>query len=288
MAEPLPNGMIAATLTAFDAAGRVDAGAIREHAAFLAEGGLAGIAPVGTTGEALYLDEAERREVVRAAVQGAAGRLSVIGGIWALTLEEIQRLAGAAEDAGADAVFLTTPIYYKHDDDSLVAYYEAVRGFTQLPLFCYSIPQYATNRISTAALERLIAGGVVQGIKDSEGKAERLRELLTTANGRISVFGASDGFALKARQLGADGFISALANIFPRTFRRIWAGDAAAQERIAEVRAVVKGYGGITALKRLLRTRGFDFGGARLPCTALTAEAAAGLDRVMRECAELD
>ena len=284
----LIHGMIAATLTPFAGDGALDLGMVREHVAFLAEGGLDGIAPAGTTGEALYLSEDERRDLVRAAVEGANGRLRVIAGIWALELDEIERLAKSAADAGAEAVFLTTPIYYSHDDDSLVRYYAAVREFTRLPLFCYSIPAYATNRISVDALERLIEAGTVQGVKDSEGKEERLAELLSTARGRIAVYGASDGFALQARGLGADGFISALANIFPRTFTRIWEGDADAQERITKLRGVVKGYGGIAAQKRLLRARGFDFGGSRLPFTDVDVETGRALDQVMAECADLD
>src|SRR5439155_945930 len=58
----------------------------------------------------------------------------------------------------------------------------------------------------------------------STGKAERLGALLKQFHGRLTVFAASDSMALRARQMGADGFISALANIFPRTFRRIWDG----------------------------------------------------------------
>ena len=79
------------------------------------------------------------------------------------------------------------------------------------------------------------------------------------------VYGASDSFALKARQMGVDGFISALANIFPTTFARIWNGDAEAQAAIDRVRTVVKGYGGIGGLKALLRAKGHDFGPTRLP-----------------------
>ena len=266
------TGMIVATMTPYGRDGRVDVETIGRHMEFLADGGIPAVAPAGTTGEFLYLSEQERGTVVRAAVEGARGRMQVIAGIWALDPDGVGRLARAAEAAGADAVFLTTPIYYPASDDATLRWYRSARRQTALPLFAYHIPQYAMNGVSGDGVRRLMDEGTIQGIKDSTGKPERIEELLRISEGRIAVYGASDSFALQARQMGVDGFISALANIYPRTFARIWDGDATAQAAIDRVRSAVKGYGGIGGLKALLRARGLDFGGTRLPFGNLTEE----------------
>lgn len=292
-----PGGMTVAMLTPYDQAGRVDPGAAREHAAWLVEAGIPSLAPAGTTGEVLYLDAAEKRLLTRAAVEGARGRAAVIAGIWALRLEEIRDLHLAAADAGADAVFLTTPIYYPAADEAVVEFYEYVHDSGPLPVYAYNIPQYAANEVSLEALERLAKAGAITGVKDSTGKEERLAALLERFTGRLSVFGASDSMALRARQMGADGFISALANIFPRTFLRIWEGveggvvapgAVAAQQAIDRLRGAVKGYGGIAALKHLLARRGHQFRGTRLPFQDLDELARAELDRVMDQVPDLD
>src|SRR5947208_2609230 len=252
----MPGGMTVGTLTPYDGEGRVDEGAAREHAAWLVEAGIRTLAPAGTTGESLYLEAEEKRRLIRAAVEGARGRAAVIAGIWALRPAEIRDLHAAAADAGADAVFLTTPIYYPATDDSVVAFYEWARASGPLPVYAYDIPQYAVNEISMPTLERLAADSRVAGIKDSTGKVERLTGLLERFAGRLTVFAASDSMALQARQLGAHGFISALANIFPHLFVRIWEGGggadgeaaaaaARAQAAVDRVRTAVKGYGGI-------------------------------------------
>ncbi len=277
------TGIIPATLTPFTAEGRLNEEMIGRHVEFLAEGGIPAIAPVGTTGESLYLSEAEKAAAIRASVAAARGRLQVIAGIWALDIETVGRLAQAAEEAGADAVFLTPPIYYPAADEAIVQWYRAVRERTSLPLFAYSIPQYAVNKVSGEVVRRLMDEGTIQGIKDSTGKADRIQELLDITQGRIAVYGASDSFALKARQMGVDGFISALANIYPQTFVRIWNGDAEAQAAIDRVRTAVKGYGGIGGLKALLRTRGFDFGPTRLPFGNLPEAEEAELARSLQE-----
>jgi 4-hydroxy-tetrahydrodipicolinate synthase len=286
--QQMIEGMIAATLTPFNAGGTPDLGLVRDHTRFLSEGGIPVIAPVGTTGEFLYLTEEERAQVIRAAVEGAAGTTRVIAGIWALNIQGVARLARSAEDSGADAVFLTTPIYYPASDAAVVEWYHAARRATTLPLFAYSIPQYAVNGVSTAALGTLLSEGTVQGIKDSTGNAARIQELLDLAGGRIAVYGASDSFALKARKMGVTGFISALANIYPRTFARIWDGDEAAQAAIDRVRTLVKGYGGIGGLKTLLRLRGFDFGVTRLPFGTLSPTEDADLAAKVRELGALE
>ena len=281
------TGIIPATLTPFRADGAICHDTVRRHIDFLAEGGLTAVAPAGTTGEFLYLSTSEKAELIQSSVRAATGRLKVIAGIWALDPRKVGQLARSAEDAGADAVFLTTPIYYPATDDAVLAWYRSARQHTALPLYAYSIPQYAMNTVTTAALQRLIEDGTIQGIKDSTGKAERVQELLDTAAGRVAVYGASDSFALKARNMGCTGFISALANIFPATFARIWKGDVVAQAAIDQVRTAVKGYGGISALKALLRARGLDFGGTRLPFANVTVEEEASLRELMDSLPEL-
>jgi 4-hydroxy-tetrahydrodipicolinate synthase len=282
------TGIIAATLTPYRPDGSLNLEMVARHVDFLAEGGVPAVAPAGTTGEFLYLTEEERAALVRAAVDAAAGRLKVIAGIWALDAEGVGRLARAAEAVGADAVFLTTPIYYPATDEAVVRWYQSARRHTALPLFAYHIPQYAVNGIGIEVLRRLMDDGTLQGIKDSTGKPERVRELMDAAGGRIAVYGASDSFALRARQMGVDGFISALANIYPRTFARIWDGDADAQAAVDRVRTAVKSYGGIGGLKSLLRYRDLDFGGTRLPYGDLSPAEDAELRRMVESIPALD
>ncbi len=288
MSTPPITGMIAATLTPYTQEGRVNPDQIGRHVEYLVGGGIPAIAPAGTTGEFLYLSDVERALVVRTAVEAAAGRAKVIAGIWSLTPAGVADLARKAETCGADAVFLTTPIYYPAADEAVLEWYRAARRHTGLPLFAYSIPQYAVNGVSVGALRRLMDEGTVQGIKDSTGKPERVQELLDLSAGRMAVYGASDSFALRARTMGVDGFISALANIYPRTFTRIWGGDEQAQAAIDRVRSAVKGYGGIAGLKALLRAKGLDFGPTRLPFAELTHQEEAGLLAVVASLGDLD
>ncbi len=273
-------GAFVATLTPFDGSGTLDRGAMRSHAEWLAEGGAAGLCPVGTTGEFLYLSDAEKRAAVAATVAGAAGRVPVIAGIWALHEAEMRDLARAAADSGADAVFLPPPIYYPASDEAVFRWYSAAHTASPLPVFAYNIPQYAVSEVSFAALERCLTEGVVVGAKDSTGSSERVGELVRRFGGQYSVFAASDSFASEGRRLGADGFISAIANVMPETFRALWAGDESQQAQVDKFRAVLKRVGSIPGLKHLLTRLGFPFGDSRIPYTTLSAANIAVLDQL--------
>ena len=279
-AKAIFKGCYVATLTPFDAMDWLDEDVVRAHAQWLIENGIQGLCPAGTTGEFLYLTGEEKRRLVAATVEAAGGRVPVIAGVWALRMEEIRWLARMVEGNGASAVFLPPPIYYPASDDTIFAYYAAVHEATSLPVFAYNIPQYAANTISTACLERLLSEGIAAGIKDSTGNAERLREWVQRFGENAVLFAASDSFASEGRRLGADGFISAIANVAPALFARLWAGEESLQPKVNALRAVLKQVGSIPALKTLAARQGFAFGASRLPFSSLTAEQQQILDEV--------
>lgn len=272
-----PAGIVVATLTPFDDSGQIEEGALARHVEWLIAAGARSLAPAGTTGEGLYLSPAEAAALTRATVYAAAGRAEVIAGIWSLTIECVQWLARMAEESGADGLFLTTPIYYPAGDQAILEWYRAAREASGLPLYAYNIPQYAANRIAPDVFRRLLDEGTVAGIKDSTGREESLAGFLGAAGGRGAVYGASDAFALQARRMGAHGFISALANIFPAELLRIWGEDELAQQRMEAVRSIVKEYGGIGALKALVPEALFSTSRCRLPFSRLSPEDAAAV-----------
>ncbi len=265
------TGLYVATLTPFDANDRIDVGALRSHVKFLVESGVAGVCPAGTTGEFLFLSLGEKVRVVEETVAAAAGRAKVIAGVSALRAHEIALLARGARDAGADAVFLPPPIYYPADDETIYRHYAAVHEAAGLPVFAYNIPSYAANAVSLACAQRLMDNGIIAGIKDSSAGADRMQSLVDALGHRISVMAASDSFATEGRKLGAHGFISALANIWPASFVKLWDGDESLQPAVDAVRTAVKQCGGIPALKVLAGMRGYAMGAARVPHTPLGA-----------------
>jgi 4-hydroxy-tetrahydrodipicolinate synthase len=265
------RGCYVATLTPFDSRDQVDSGAIQAHVDWLIEAGVAGLCPAGTTGEFLFLMEEEKAQIIAATVSASKGRVPVLAGVWALRAEQVAHLAKHAEEVGADGLFLPTPIYYPANEQAVFDWYAGVHSASSLPLFAYNIPQYAANEVSLSCLERLLREGIIVGAKDSSGKAERIAEQVRLFGEEGTVFAASDSFATQGRKLGADGFISAIANAVPSLFVRLWGGEESLQGEVDALRTKLKSVGAISALKQMLTQQGIPFGRSRIPYSDLPA-----------------
>ena len=279
------HGCYIANVTPFDEENRLDVPTLARHSAWLVDAGAHGLCPAGTTGEFLYLTESEKRLVVETAIDAVEGGVPVIAGVWGFTLEEVIRLGNHAAAGGAAGIFLPPPIYYPASDSSIFQWYSAIHNAVELPLFAYNIPQYAANSISFECLDRLFGEGIIAGVKDSTGKEDRVCQLVERYTSQGIVFAASDGFASDGRRIGAAGFISAIGNVMPRTFAKLWGGDDSLQPLVDEIRSTLKSMGSIAAIKYLLSIQGFEFGGCRIPCSDLTTEQKAVLEELSRTLA---
>src|SRR3954449_8140452 len=134
------EGIIPAVTTPFDATDQVDVGALRENLETLLEAGVHGFVACGTMGEAGSLTTDERRTVVEAVVEQAAGRVPVIVGVSSGSAVNSLAYAADARAAGADAVMCLPPLGYRADPDEVVAFFAAVAD-CGLPVMAYNNPE---------------------------------------------------------------------------------------------------------------------------------------------------
>lgn len=263
MALNVFGGVYAAMVTPFDVRGTVNRNAVSALVESLLGAGLAGVCPVGTTGEFLEMDREEKEDTVRVACRAAAGRGSVVAGVWAGNKQESLALARAAAESGAQAVFLTTPVFYPATPSSLLDWYRNLRRGTELPVFAYNIPQFTTNEIPIDVLEILAKEGTIQGYKDSSPSAARIEQVAARLRGKVPVFAGNEALYELALDLKMDGFISGIAGVFPKTVLGAWKRDRGAFARLSAIKGAVAGHGGIAALKYILGLKGLDAGAPR-------------------------
>ena len=126
-------GMSVAMTTPFKN-GKVDFDRLAEQVEFQVEAGTTALVPVGTTGESPTLSHDEHREVIRAVVKAAAGRIKVMAGTGSNLTAEAIELTRFAEKAGADAALLVGPYYNKPMQDGFYQHFKAVAGSVGIPL----------------------------------------------------------------------------------------------------------------------------------------------------------
>jgi 4-hydroxy-tetrahydrodipicolinate synthase len=251
----------AALTTPFRDDGAVDLEALRAHVELLADDGIDGIVPAGTTGEGPLLEEAEVANVIATTVQAAAGRIEVIAHVGRASTPATLRLARAAAGAGADALIAIVPYYYDHPPEALLAHYRALLGAMDVPVLAYTFPDRAGNELPAEVLDTL-AGEGLAGLKDSTRSPERQAEYLDVARRHegLRVFTGTERLALRSLDAGGAGSISALANARADVLVRLRDERSdAAQEAVNDAHA---GLSGIPAVKRAVAERLAERGAA--------------------------
>lgn len=182
---------------------------------------------VGTTGESPTVSMDEHAELIRVAVEHAAGRIPVIAGVGANSTDEAIHLARHAKRVGAQAGLSVVPYYNKPSQEGLYQHFRAVAEAVDLPTVLYNVPGRTVADISNETVLRLAQIPGVIGIKDATGDIGRGALLLREAPAGFQVFSGDDPTAAALILLGAQGNISVTANVAPRLMRDLCAAALA-------------------------------------------------------------
>lgn len=185
-------------------------------------GGVDGIVPVGTTGESPTLDMDEHVEVIRLAVETAAGRCAVIAGTGANSTSEAVELTQSAEKIGADASLQVCPYYNKPSQEGVYQHYKAIADATELPIMLYSVPGRSGIEISVETAARLAADCPnITAIKEAGGSVDRVNQLVQGLPRGFGILCGDDPLTLPFIACGANGLVSVASNVIPDVMARL-------------------------------------------------------------------
>lgn len=186
------------------------------------DGGVAGVVPVGTTGESPTLTHDEHARVIELAIEHTNKRGLVIAGTGSNSTAEAIQLTQRAEKAGADAALLVCPYYNKPSQEGLFAHYKAIAESTSLPLILYSIPGRCGIEIGVETTARLAEQcSNIISMKEAGGTPERVSQLVAATPSNFEVLSGDDSMTLPFLSVGAVGLISVAANIIPRVMQEL-------------------------------------------------------------------
>ena len=253
----------------------VDTLALRSNIDRWSTTGITGYVVLGSTGERVHVDEGEylevletAREVVPASMAfiAGAGQQSTVG-----TIKEIERAAAA----GADAVLVITPHFYRSaiSQDVLIDYYRSVADAAPVPLLLYSMPPLTGMKIEPGTIAGLSEHPNIIGVKDSSNDVAGFSETVRLCPSDFAVMTGNGTVFLDALQAGATGAILAVGCVVPECcveiFRAFEAGDleraAALQSPLTPLAAAVTTRFGIGGLKAALDLAGYRGGEVRAP-----------------------
>lgn len=233
------SGLSAFPITPSDAAGRVDARALRKLIARLCAAHVDSIGLLGSTGTYMYLPRDERRRALGEALDEASGRTPVVVGIGALRTDEAVLLAQDAKALGATAGLLAAVSYTPLTEDEVFEHFSVVARDSGLPIVIYDNPGTTHFRFTPGLVGRLAKVPGIVAIKAPgwvEDPARQLAAQRAIVPHGFSIGCSADWTATETMIAGADTWYSVLGGILPvvcmRIVRAAQAGDAAEARRI--------------------------------------------------------
>ena len=209
------SGLAVALATPFAPSGKVDLPAFRGLVRHVVAGGVDTLIPLGSTGEAATLDEAERDAVISACLEEAGGR-PVVAGTGSNATRKAADWTKRAQALGAQGALVVTPYYNKPTLPGLVAHYAAVADAAPgLPLVIYNVPGRTGLNLTPAMLAKLWENPALAAVKESSGNLLQIGEIARTLPPGKMLLSGDDGLALPSLALGASGLVSVLANLLP-------------------------------------------------------------------------
>lgn len=277
------SGAFLPVTTPFDTSGDIDLAASRANLARWFENPASGVLISGSTGESVFLDEAERVALIEAARASIPADALVIAGTGSESTRHTIHLTKQAADAGAGAVLVSPPAYYKGamSTEVLTRHFSAVADASPVPVLIYQVPlRMSTLDLPTQLISTLSAHENIAGIKDSRGKLEIVVELVGATDEDFDVLVGSGALLHPAMEAGAAGGIVAVgllaateATAIATAFAQGRNDEAAAlQARIAPVHQQIVGGMGVPGVKAALDHLGFVGGPVRPPLSDASSE----------------
>ena len=255
--------------------------------------GLRGLLALGSNGEAAFVDDDEAERIVATVREGVPrDRVLLVGTGRQSTRATITATTRAAK-AGADAVLVLTPFYFKSQmtPEALADHYRAVADASPVPVLLYNFTNVTGINMTPDAVAALSAHPNIVGLKDSNGDIGQVAGVVARVPPDFTVLVGSAATLHPAIVVGASGGIVAVANVVPEVCVRLFdlarAGQhdeaRALQRRLTPLaNAVTAGYG-IAGLKVAMDIAGYAGGEVRRPLRPAKPEAREVLQRLYEE-----
>jgi 4-hydroxy-tetrahydrodipicolinate synthase len=253
--------------------------------------GVPGIIILGTTGEFLTINDAERSAFIKKTVDYVNGRMVVwVGSMNAYTPNAV-RYSKEAEDLGADGLMIIPPYYYTPTDDEIFEYYKAICGSCDLQIMLYNNP-FTSNVDMPASLVGRLAKSFeqIRYIKEASQRIERIHDILVESEGHLTPWAGQR--VLESYKMGANGYVNPYGNYIPRASvkfvewaeQKRWDDVQAVQSIISKFDIIITKdhplYGHQCYSKALAAAAGHPVGDVRTPITTFESLGQEGRDRV--------
>jgi 4-hydroxy-tetrahydrodipicolinate synthase len=268
-------GCFTAIITPMTERAEIDKEGLHRLIAFQGIAGVDGLVAVGTTGESPTLASSERLTMVRRCREWSRDAITVVAGTGSNSTEEAIQATQDAGEAGASHALLVDPYYNAPSSLEIRReYYQPIGDASpDLGIIPYVIPSRTGTRLEPPdlALLRDTCPNVV-AVKEATGSDEYAREVRRLLGDRFGILSGDDARTtslIMDPKIRAQGVISVLSNVFPRTLvasvRSLRTGERLPDAPGRQVRALAPLLSLVTVETQVETTRGIVRVRARNP-----------------------
>jgi len=271
----------------------VDYAGLRHNVGRWMKTGLRGLLALGSNGEAASVDDDEAERIVATAREGVPRDRVLLAGTGRQSTRAAIAATKRAARAGADAVLVLTPFYFKAQmtPDALTDHYRAVADASPVPVLLYNFTNVTGLNMTPDTVAALSAHPNIVGLKDSNGDIAQVAAVVSRVPASFTVLVGSAATLYPAMMMGASGGIVAVANVVPevcvKLYNLVRAGKhdeaRALQRRLTPLANAVTAGHGIAGLKVAMDLAGYAGGGVRRPLRPAKPEARDALQRLIEE-----
>jgi 4-hydroxy-tetrahydrodipicolinate synthase len=195
----------------------------------------------GTTGEFPALDEDERLDTFRVAVD-VLGADRTVAHLGHASARQVLRLAERAAGLGVHRFALLSPYYLPTDDDGVVAFFRALTDeHPAADTYAYLFPERTGMVVPVETLRAVMALPGMRGVKLSGGASAARTDYATALSGDQELYSGDDSTLPQVVAAGGTGVVSGVSSAFPELFAELVAAlDSGRPEEVERVQIGVR------------------------------------------------
>lgn len=210
------RGVIPALMTEMKQNGDLDLEATARHIDSCLSAGCEGFVMLGTLGENSSLSLEEKEAVIAAAVKAIRGRVPVIAGVAEYSTRLAIATAGRLGKVGASGIMALPTMVYQTDARESIHHFRTLARAVDLPIMIYNNHVAYKVDLKPEDFAQLVDEKNIVAVKESSHDSRRITDMINRLGDRFAIVCGVDDLFLENALFGAVGWVSGLANAFPR------------------------------------------------------------------------
>ena len=228
------QGTGVAIVTPFTGDGSLDLDGLRRVVNYCVDGGVDYLVVLGTTGESVTLEDAEKQQIIKTVLEENASRLPLVIGIGGNNTAKLVKELKETDLEGFDAVLSVSPYYNKPTQEGIYRHFKILSEASPKPLIVYNVPGRTSSNILPSTVSRLANNCEnIIGIKEASGNISQVQQVIKSVPPEFLVISGDDITALPTVLAGGAGVISVLAQAVPSEFSKMISLGLAGEDKVA-------------------------------------------------------